>query len=154
MRNREVIWRVFIVLLVTLPGCVTQKRCNAKFPPAVEFHTEHTKETIVKDSLMPGATVYNTVFKDSIAYYPAYQWKVIRDTSGLTELRVMRDAYGNLMLQCETNDRLATRVEVLESKKDTEKKTVVKTEKETPWYNWIFITALALLCIYLRFLRK
>ena len=34
----------YLTLIIIGTGCVTEKRCNAKYPPQVETITNHTKE--------------------------------------------------------------------------------------------------------------
>lgn len=55
---------IAVVILLVLSGCVTQKRCNLKFPPQVT--------TIVKDSIVYKET---TVYKDTTIYI-----KLVADT--------------------------------------------------------------------------
>lgn len=142
-----------MLILVMFSGCVTQKKCNAKFPPVTEIKTEHTKETIIRDSLLPGATIYHTIYKDSIQFYPEYKWRVIKDTSGLAELRIMRDAHGNITATCEATEQLISRMEVIESKVDTKSESKVIVESHIPGWIWMIFGLMIGAIIYLRFFR-
>lgn len=137
------------ILAILFSSCVTQKRCSEKFPPQVVIEKEHTIETIRKDSLLPGATVTHTIVKDSLVLLPVNKWRVIRDTSGLAELRYYKDAYGNILAQCQATDRMVEKIEqrVKEQLKSTEKNVV--TQYRTPWWCWLLIGGLLSLCLVL-----
>lgn len=142
-----------MMIMVMFSGCITQKKCNAKFPPVTEIKTEHTKETIIRDSLLPGATIYHTIYKDSIQFYPEYKWKVIRDTSGLAELRIMKDAHGNITATCEATEQLISRMEVIESKVDSKTEVTHQTDWYIPGWIWMILGIMLSAIIYLRFFR-
>lgn len=139
MKNKSIL--MLIALIAILHGCITQKRCNSKFPPQVVINNEHTIETIRKDSILKGATVTHTIVKDSIVFMPVNQWRVIKDTSGYAELRYYKDAYGNIIAQCQANDRMVEKIEqrIKEQFKSSSSSVVVK--KETPWW-MIFLLGL------------
>lgn len=141
------------ICLFTLSGCVTQKRCSEKFPPEVkEVHT-HTIETVRKDSILQGATITNVIYRDSLVMMPVNQWKVIRDTSGLAELRFYKDAYGNIVAQCQATDRMVEQLRQVIRDSSNSHTTAVKVEQRTPWYlaPLIWIGGGTLLFLLLRF---
>jgi hypothetical protein len=101
--------------------------------------------------------VYNTIYKDSIAYYPAYQWRVIKDTSGMAELRIMKDAMGNIIAECVAKDRKVEKTHVSDSVDSSTVKTKVVVEKKMVWWGYLIIILLSLLLVrkYLSsFLKK
>jgi hypothetical protein len=153
---------IFLILIglaliaLVMSSCATQKRCDAKFPPEVrEIHT-HSTETIRKDSVLPGATVTHTIYNDSLVLMPVNKWTVIRDTAGLAELRIYKDAYGNLLAQCEAADRTIEKIRVLEKELSQTRSQAVKTEYQTPWYlvPLVWIGGISLLILLLRLGRR
>lgn len=135
----------YLTLIIIGTGCVTEKRCNAKYPPQVETITNHTKEIIRKDSILEGATIINTIYKDSIVMMPVNQWRIIKDTSGKAELRYYKDAYGNISAQCIANSQMIEKLRQIESKGYYKGETKVITKKEVPtWFWWLFITTVIL----------
>lgn len=104
-------------------------------------------ETIQKDSLLDGFTIKPripfTVF-DTIAVGEPI---IVRDTSGRGELKLWRDAYGNLVAECEGNERLITKLREKISESDTRTETTTKTITVTPRWAWwllgVFVVYLA-----------
>lgn len=145
-------WIFIIICLLMLSmmftGCVTQKRCDAKFPPVVHTHTEHTTEIIRKDSILPGATVTHTIYHDSIIKMPVNQWRIIRDTSGLAELRFYKDAYGNIVAQCEANERMIEKMQQLVRELVSSTETKVQVVKEAPLWIKIMLVILSAAWLY------
>ena len=136
---------IAIYWMLVLSGCVTEKRCNAKYPPQVETITNHTKEVIRKDSILQGATIVNTIYKDSIVMMPVNQWRIIKDTSGKAELRWYKDAYGNINAQCIANSQMIEKLQEIERKGYSKSSTKVITKKEVPvWFWWLFIAVILL----------
>lgn len=82
-----------LTMLTTLTGCITTREwCEKNFPPIPSI------ERIRVDSLIftPGATVYDTVnFRDTL-----FHERVIIDSTGRAQLKIIRDAYGNIMARC------------------------------------------------------
>ena len=140
-------WLIITFLLFSTIGCISKQKCLDKYPPTVETITNHTKEIIIKDSLLQGATVYNTIYKDSIAYYPAYQWRVIKDTSGLAELRIMKDAMGNIIAECVAKDRNVEKTHVNDSTDTSTTKTNIVEKKVMPIWGWLIIGGLVIMLL-------
>jgi len=140
-------WILITILLISSVGCVTEKKCNAKFPPVVETITNHTTEIIRRDSLIQGASVTNTIYKDSIVLMPVNKWHYIKDTNGIASLRWYKDAYGNIQMQCEANSRLVEMVrKEMKVKNSTNSKTVVE-KKVVPFWALLVIAILCLLLL-------
>lgn len=88
----------FLVGMVMLAGCVTQRKCNQKFPPIV----------ITKDSLVYRT---NTIIKDSIIYVK------VPVTIGNIESNVNCDSLGAQMKKVTIdNNRLKMTIEVINGK--------------------------------------
>lgn len=136
-----------LLIMAWLSSCATQKRCNAKYPPQVEVHTETITNTVRRDSIIQGATVTNTIWRDSIITMEINKWNYIKDTTGRTELRYYRDAFGNLQVQCEAKDVMIERMsEVINSKESNKQTKVIEKERMT-WYGWLIIGVLLVLLI-------
>lgn len=144
---------LFVLALSMFTGCITKKKCAAKFPPEISVVTEHSKETIIKDSLIPGAEVHHIFRKDSLIYIPQYKWFTIPDTSGRTQLRYMVDAVGNLIAECETKDQIIKNKDQIISEKESRVRTVVNEVSYIPWYfHWLLGISVAL--NFLQFFRN
>jgi hypothetical protein len=140
-------WILITILLLSSIGCVTEKKCNAKFPPVVETITNHTTEIIRRDSLIQGASVTNTIYKDSIVLMPVNKWQYIKDTNGIASLKWYKDAYGNIQMQCDANSRLVEMVrKEMKTKDSTNSKTVVE-KKIVPFWALLVIAILCLLLL-------
>lgn len=138
-------WVLIIFFLVfNLSGCTTQKRCNAKFPPTIETITNHTTEVIRRDSVIQGASVTNTIYKDSIVLMPVNKWHYVKDTSGIASLRWYKDAYGNIQMQCDANSRLVELVRKEMKVNSITNSKSVKEVKYIPFWIWLIIGALIL----------
>lgn len=140
-------WLIMTFLLLSTIGCISKQKCLDKYPPTVETITNHTKEIIIKDSLLQGATVYNTIYKDSIAYYPAYQWRVIKDTSGLAELRIMKDAMGNIIAECTAKDRNVENTHVSDNTNTSTTKNSIVEKKYIPFWIWLIMGGLVIMLL-------
>jgi hypothetical protein len=135
-------WLLITFLLMSTIGCVTAKKCNSKFPPTIETITNHTTEIIRRDSMIQGASVTNTIYKDSIVLMPVNKWQYIKDTNGIASLRWYKDAYGNIQMQCDANSRLVEMVrKEMKVKDSTNSKTIVE-KKVIPFWIWLIIGAL------------
>jgi len=140
-------WLIVIFILMNTFGCVSEKRCNAKFPPTVETITNHTTEVIRRDSLIQGASVTNTIYKDSIVFMPVNKWHYIKDTNGIASLRWYKDAYGNIQMQCDANSRLVEMVrKEMKINNSTNSKKVVE-KKVVPFWALLIIAVLCLLLL-------
>lgn len=140
-------WILITFLLISSIGCVTAKKCNAKFPPTVETITNHTTEVIRRDSLIQGASVTNTIYKDSIVLMPVNKWHYIKDTNGIASLRWYKDAYGNIQMECQANNRLIEMVrKEMKINNSTNSKKVVE-KKVVPFWALLIIAVLTLLLL-------
>jgi hypothetical protein len=140
-------WVLITFLLLSTIGCVTAKKCNAKFPPTIETITNNTTEIIRRDSLIQGASVTNTIYKDSIVLMPVNKWHYIKDTNGIASLRWYKDAYGNIQMQCDANSRLVEMVrKEMKTKDSINSKTIVE-KKVVPFWALLVIAVLCLLLL-------
>lgn len=130
------VFGILIIIVIAMASCTTQRKCNRMYPPEVKTIIERHTETIIKDTLLPGATVYHTIQRDSLITMTVDKWTVIRDTSGLAELRLYRDAYGNLLAACEAKDRSVEKTKTI--KKENSKKIEVKKNEINFWDKMLF----------------
>ena len=131
----------FISLLLVLQSCITQEQCNKRYPPQVKEIRETTYYK--RDSVIPGSKVTDTLRITDIQYLD--KTRIIRDTTGRTELRLYKDAYGRLIAECEAKGISIEWLEKVVKNATTEVHTVKK--KYIPWWIWvifgiIFIPAL------------
>ena len=124
---------ILIILVVILQSCITQEKCNERFPPQVKEIRETTY--VKRDSVIPGAIIRDTLTLESIQYLKDV--KIIKDTTGRAELRLYKDAYGRLIAECQAKDIDITWFEK-QIKDYTEKINTVK-EKYIPAWVWIFL---------------
>lgn len=133
MKNLLYIWGVAILtMLTTLTACNPRVWCERNYPPIPSF------ERIRVDSLIftPGATVYDTVnFRDTL-----FHERVIVDSTGRASLKLVRDAYGNLLARCDA---------LPDTKTITNERTIIKENQPihttTESHQW-WKTALAVTC--------
>jgi hypothetical protein len=140
-------WVLITFLLLSTIGCVSKQKCLDKFPPTIETITNHTTEIIRRDSLIQGASVTNTIYKDSIVLMPVNKWQVIKDTNGIASLRWYKDAYGNIQMECQANNRLIAMVrKEMKVNSQTNSKSVVE-KKVVPFWALLVIAVLCLLLL-------
>lgn len=125
---------IILLSILILSSCITADKCYQRYPPK-EIVSSNTT-TIIRDSILPGSTVYDTIdihhFNTSL--------KIIRDTSGLTELRIFKDAYGKLYIQCQSKDRIVKAIDRLIDKAKLQTTTYPPvTVYKTPWWLWILV---------------
>lgn len=80
-------------ILLVLCGCNPRIWCERNYPPIIQY------EKVRVDSLifLEGATVYDTIrSRDTLL-----KERIIIDSTGRAQLKIMRDAYGNLIASCE-----------------------------------------------------
>lgn len=144
---------IFIIVIISMLGCVTQKKCNSKFPPTVEIVTNHTKEIIRKDSILPGSVIreYIPMVRDSLV--PFDRWITVTDKKGFAELRYKLDSLGNVRdIECQANSRMVEKLEERITKSEKTTKTPIPVEvKQTPFWNWLIIGGLSVLILVMRF---
>ena len=101
----------FLLLPLLLAGCISKQRCNELFPPSV--HTEHTTTIIQRDSVIKGATVYDTLhLRDTLIFKELRERFVVKqDTSGRAQLKYWVDEYGRLQMRCTATDNVVRWVE-------------------------------------------
>lgn len=139
-KNRDGLLLVLFGLV--LCSCNMKQYCDDRFPPSERIEI---KETIIRhDSILPGAVVYDTLvwhhYHDSLVAIPKY--KIIRDSSGLAELRYQVDRYGRLLMQCSANPRV---LEVIERHLNTVQTQVDEVKVPfIPWWLYLLIGLLVL----------
>ena len=123
--------------LILLSSCGLLKKC-----PEV-YLTDSVKTTIVyHDTIIQGNMVFDTLTEETIKYLPKYKTVVKRDTSGLVELRYYKDAYGQLIVDCEAKDKkLKTVQKTLEN---TKTRVVIETKEKIPWWIWLIVGGLGI----------
>lgn len=140
-----------LAVLLTLSmcqSCITKKKCESKFPPVTNTIIENNTETIIKDTILPGATVYNTIHKDSIIFMEKYKWITVKDTSGIAQLRYMIDEYGNIIAECEANAREIAKYKEQSDKTTTTTKTQIVDKPFIPYWVYIIGGILITICAY------
>lgn len=130
-------WKgIYLLLLPTLTtfGC-SKNWCYNTYPPK----EHHTIEKVIErhDTTIIGATVHDTITLER--FNTLYKDKVIvkQDTLGRAELRIWKDAYGRLRVECEAKDRKVT----IENTtiKDVLTKVFEKEKKVVYWWIWMII---------------
>lgn len=123
-----------VILFLLIAGCATQRRCASKFPPQVVHTVE--KHTTVRDSIIKGAIVTDTLIIKELEKIPAYQYVIRYDTSGKALLRYYKDAYGRIVAECVSKDQLVEKIREIITENKTETKVVTQKERYTPW--WLY----------------
>lgn len=130
---------LLFISIALLTSCVTKQKCDSMFPPQV-----NTTTTIIqRDSVIQGATVYDTLRLSSFHEYPVDRWVTVKDTAGRAELRFMRDAYGNLIASCEAKDNLIKNAIQYTAQHESQ----VREVAYIPSWIWMLLGATALLAI-------
>lgn len=135
-----------LIPLFLLGGCISQQKCNRLYPPVKETKEYHYTKEIRKDSLLPGATVYDTLYKDSISFYPAYKTITVQDKAGLAELTWYKDAYGNLVAKCTANERMVEGIKQVIRDQINSQETKVITK--VPWWMFVIIGFMAAVIVF------
>ena len=112
-----------LLLPLLFAGCISKQRCNELFPPSV--HTEHTTTIIQRDSVIKGATVYDTLhLRDTLIFKELRERFVVKqDTSGRAQLKYWVDEYGRLQMRCTATDNVVRWVEQHSNKATIEQRT-------------------------------
>lgn len=143
-----------MMIMVMFSGCITKKKCNAKFPPEKETVIEtHYKETI-RDSFLKGATVRDTIFINKNYPLEINRWHYIRDTSGLASLRWKIDEQGRMIAECKSENRKVTLKDKEKNSSQSQSENRIQTEYRTPWYNYLFLGVALSFIAYLMLTRK
>jgi hypothetical protein len=123
------------LLLLLLTSCVTERKCNRLFPPTVEKETITT--VIRRDSTIQGEKVTDVIHlhDTTVIRYITNNVTVRESASGMAELRYWKDAYGNLVMECESKDR---QIEWHEQHRVTIN-TITRTV--TPDWVWVVVAA-------------
>lgn len=114
-----------LLLPFLLASCISKQRCNELFPPSV--HTEHTTTIIQRDSVIKGATVYDTLhLRDTLIFKELRERFVVKqDTSGRAQLKYWVDEYGRLQMRCTATDNVVRWVEQHSNTATIEQRTAV-----------------------------
>jgi len=137
---------VGLFLLILCASCVTQKRCQEKFP--IQSDTLVVRDTSLVSVLVPGATVLDTIRIDSLIYkgYPV----VKVDTSDRAALRYWKDAHGNLVVECEAREDSA-RAECISTSKIVYQQRPVSNKLKAKWIATGCVCSLAVLGLSMLF---
>lgn len=147
---------ILLLSLILLSSCVTRKKCNAKFPPEIKTETvieNHYKETI-RDSIIKGATVRDTIFINSTIPYEVNRWHYIRDTNGLATLRWKINELGQIITDCRAENKTVKIKDKQTISTNTTNSKESRLDPKLTWYGWLIIIILCGLYIYERFFRK
>lgn len=127
-----------LLLPLLFASCISKQRCNELFPPSV--HTEHTTTIIQRDSVIKGATVYDTLhLRDTLIFKELRERFVVKqDTSGRAQLKYWVDEYGRLQMRCTAADNVVRWVE--------QHRTSSTIEQRTAALGWQAVV-LALCCL-------
>ena len=127
MRNQMM---MVIAIALVAASCVTQKKCNEKFPPTTV--TEYLERVVVRDTLLPGVLVRDTILLNDTLVIRELRTnvRVVRDTANNVELRMWLDKYNRLQATCEA---LEKKVQI------TEKHTATNTHERViePPSKWL-----------------
>lgn len=128
-----------LILPLLLAGCISKQRCNELFPPSV--HTEHTTTIIQRDSIIKGATVYDTLhLRDTLIFKELRERFVVKqDTSGRAQLKYWVDEYGRLQMRCTATDNVVRWVEQHKASSVVEQRTAAF---------WMPTIVLAIACLF------
>ncbi len=87
-----------ISLLILLQACCPKKEL-------IERDFSRILEREIKDTLIPGFTIRTSFPVTQIDSFPVNVIRTIPAANGSGELRIWRDAYGNLQAECESKDK-------------------------------------------------
>jgi hypothetical protein len=124
-----------LVISMLAASCVTQKKCNQKFPPTTV--SEYLEKVVVRDTIIPGALVIDTILLNDTLVIRELRTnvRVVRDTANNVELRIWIDKYNQLQATCEA---LEKKIQITETHKTTNTHERVieppsKLLKHLPW---------------------
>lgn len=146
---------VIALFLLTLSSCISEKKCQRRYPPIIRDSIE-VKETIeYRDRV-----VLDTIEGDTILWSEAwveFDTMVIENQYSIAKLRRINDKLSVELIQKDTIlQRTLKQAEVLKNSSRVEVKTIIQKEKYIPWFymftKWYFIISFVLLIIYLIFL--
>ena len=124
---------LFIVLIFS--SCISFNKCAKKFPPEKITETREIIKEVYRDSIIPSASVIDTFLLQEFVEIPVNRWISIVDTTGKSELRIMKNEFNQLVINCTAKETIIT----------TQEKTIqtLKEENETqilhktpPWAWW------------------
>lgn len=140
---------LFILILLVVTSCVTQKKCHKKFPPQSIVKEVEVITEIYKDSIIPGATVLDTFMLQEIVEIPVNRWISVPDTSGKAELRIMKNEYNQLIIDCTAKEEVIKKHEqiITELREVSEVEVLIKTPKWAWWLLGINLSYLSFLII-------
>ena len=132
--------------MVLFSSCITQERCAKKFPPTT--HLQEIITEIVKDSIIPSASVLDTFLITEIIELPVDRWITVRDTSGKAELRLMRNKYNELIVECQKKEEIISNQTI--ERNTTNKKDQLRTVYLTPkWAKYLLVISVIVVSFYL-----
>jgi hypothetical protein len=123
----------YLIFLLLLTSCVTERKCNRLFPPTVTVTTDTVFVPVQIE--IPGETLHDTIrLRDSVVIHSLRETVTVRE-GDKTELRYWMDAYGNLVIECEAKEQF---VELLNKYVNTNR---VETRTVTPDWVWVVVAA-------------
>ena len=132
----------YLLFLLLLTSCVTERKCNRLFPPTVTVTTDTVFVPVQIE--IPGETLHDTIrLRDSVVIHSLRETVTVRE-GDKTELRYWMDAYGNLVIECEAKEQF---VELLNRYVNTNR---VETRTVTPDWVWVvvgFAVAMLIVCV-------
>lgn len=88
--------------IIILQACITQEKCHQKFPPIVETVTKF--DTAFSFIPVPGASITDTITLSQIRNVPVDRIIRVVDSTGRTNLLWYKDAYGQLVVECQARE--------------------------------------------------
>lgn len=122
----------FILLLAVflVIGCKNQKVLSSTSESVrfVEVQTER------KDSLLPGFNIRGQLTVPEVIDLSTHDTIIIEDPNTKAQLRIWKDAYGNLVAECEDKDQIIEKLRESIIEKSTESKAVVIEKDTRSWW--------------------
>ena len=154
----------YLILLILLTGCVTQKRCLEKFPPVVGSDTVVTEHTVYRDTIIYRHLPGDTVFVDVPVYIDNGQPMTVEPARAETELAMAQSwvERGRLMLELQQKDSiLQFKLDsAFRSNKQVEYITKTETHQLPPkpflkwWFSISLVFIVLILVIFVKSLFK
>jgi hypothetical protein len=139
--------RLIYILLFSLilSSCVTQSKCNSKFPPVVSTTVEVVK--IPQKLIIPTVTISDSLSVSDIQILEVEKPILIYDTTGKVQLKIWKNKYNELVIKCQA---LEQEVGWIEEHKTTTTEVVREIERKViPWWVYVIITTLVIIIILL-----
>lgn len=131
MKRSKLLWTIFV--LIILSSCITQKKCQEKFPPKTEVIVRDSIVTVSDTIIIPSDVLF---FESESPCPPQVEYKSVVKKNGLTSTvtiskgKITQELKADSIMKVLQRERL---FRLTESKEVTEK---IVYEKK--WYNELF----------------